>query len=118
MTYRPKRMPTTRPKPTRKAPAASAARSTRARTERLETRIAAADKALIEQAAELRGMTVSEFVIAVLRRASQKTVEQLRTLEYSRRDQAALVSALFDTGRATSRLRRATRRYRQAFNTK
>lgn len=106
-------MPTTTRSRPRKKPNVQ-----RGRTERLETRITAADKALLEQAAELRGMSVSEFAISVLRRISRKTIEQVRAFEYSRRDQEALVSALFEVPAPAQRLVRATRRYQQVFKAK
>lgn len=81
------------------------------RTARIELRLSQEDKNLVTQAAELHGLKPSEYVLRILRRASKRTVEQVRVLDYSRRDQIALVEALLSPPAPNARLRKAKEKY-------
>lgn len=56
-------------------------------------------------------MKPSEYILKVLRRASRRSIEQVRTLRYSRRDQLALINALLDPPSPNARLKRAWKTY-------
>jgi len=92
------------------APAATA----RARSERLETRVTAEQKRLIEQAAALQGRTLTDFVLTSAQEAARRTIDDHGRLELSLRDSEAFVEALLNPKPVNARLRETVRRYRQA----
>lgn len=85
----------------------------RARGERLETRITAEQKALIQRAAELEGRTVTDYVIASVQDAARRTVEAHGTIVLSAADSRAFVDALLDPPPVNARLKNSVRRYRE-----
>lgn len=91
----------------------AASKSTRARARRLEARVTAEQKALIERAAALQGRTVGEFVLTSVQEAARRTIEEHRRLELSVRDSEAFVAALLNPKPVNRRLRDTVRRYRE-----
>ena len=51
-------------------------------------------KAKVEQAAALRGMTVTSFINGTLELAADKTISRIRARELTERDSAALLTML------------------------
>jgi len=90
----------------------TASKSTRGRSraQRLETRVTAEQKTLIEHAAALQGRTVTDFIQDAARRA----IEEHQRLELSVRDSQAFVDALLNPKPVNDRLRDTVRRYRDA----
>ncbi len=86
----------------------------RARSERLEARISAEQKQLIEQAAALQGRSVTDFVLSSLQDAARQTIEAHHRLDLSRRDSEAFVEALLNPPAVSERLHETVRRYRDA----
>jgi uncharacterized protein (DUF1778 family) len=68
--------------------------STRTRAERLEARVTAAQKALIEHAAALQGRSVTDFVLASVQEAASRAIDEHQRLTLSVRDGRAFVEAL------------------------
>ena len=66
----------------------------RTRAQRLETRVTAEQKNLIERAAALQGRTITDFVLASVQDAARRTIEQHQQIELSVRDSEAFVEAL------------------------
>ena len=93
-------------------PAVKTSRS-RVRGERLEARVTADQKRLIEQAAALEGRTVTDFVLSSLHEAARRSIEAHQRLELSLRDSQAFVASLIDPQPVNDRLRETVRRYRQ-----
>ena len=87
---------------------------TRVRNERLETRVTAEQKNLIEQAAALQGRSVTDFVLMSVQDAARRAIEEHQRLNLSVRDSQAFVDALLNPPPANDRLRDTVRRYRQA----
>lgn len=85
----------------------------RARAERLEARVTADQKRLIEHAAALEGRTVTDFVLASVQEAARRTIEEHRQLELSVRDSEAFVRALVEPRPVNDRLRDTVRRFRE-----
>lgn len=79
--------------------------------ERLELRLSSEDKKLITEAAALRGLKPTEFALRVMIGASRRTVERIKTLKFSRRDQIAMIEALLDPPPPNAKLRKAKERY-------
>ncbi|WP_442753276.1 DUF1778 domain-containing protein [Methylocystis sp. JAN1] len=90
-------------KPTRK----------RVRGERLETRVTAEQKTLIERAAALQGRTVTDFVLTSVQDAARRAIEEHSQLTLSVRDSEAFVEALLSLKPVNDRLRGTVRRYRE-----
>jgi uncharacterized protein (DUF1778 family) len=96
------------------ANATSRATRGRARAERLETRVTAEQKSLIERAAALQGRTLTDFVLTSVQDAARRAIEEHQQLELSVRDSEAFVDALLNPKPVNDRLRDTVRRYREA----
>ncbi len=88
--------------------------SMRTRAERLETRVTAEQKNLIERAAALQGRTVTDFVLTSLQDAARRAIEDHHKLELSVHDSEAFVDALLNPKPVPDRLRDTVRRYRES----
>ncbi len=84
-----------------------------ARSARLEARISAELKALLQQAAALSGRTLSEFVVASAQEAAGRIIKEQESVRLSRREQIAFVNALLNPPAPSARLRRAAALYRK-----
>ncbi|MDQ0472277.1 type II toxin-antitoxin system TacA family antitoxin [Labrys wisconsinensis] len=84
----------------------------RVRAERLEARVTAEQKHLIEHAAALQGRTVTDFVLSSVQDAARRAIEEHQRIELSLRDSQAFVAALLDPQPVNERLRDTVRRYR------
>jgi uncharacterized protein (DUF1778 family) len=98
------------------AMATTVSKSTRGRirAQRLETRVTAEQKALIEHAAALQGRTVTDFVLTSVQDAARRAIEEHRQFELSVRDSQAFVNALLNPKPVNDRLRDTVHRYRKA----
>jgi uncharacterized protein (DUF1778 family) len=95
------------------ANAASKSTRGRARSKRLETRVTAEQKTLIERAAALQGRTVTDFVLASVQAAARRAIEEHQQLKLSVRDSQVFIEALLNPKPINSRLRETVRRYRE-----
>jgi len=93
--------------------AVSKSNTRRIRAQRLEARITAEQKSLIERAAALQGRTVTDFVLASVQDAARRTIEEHHQLELSVRDSKAFVDAMLNPKPVNDRLRDTVRRYRE-----
>jgi len=85
----------------------------RARGERLEMRVTADQKSLIERAAALQGRTVTDFVLTSVQEAARRAIDEHQRLDLSVRDSQAFVEALLAPRPVNDRLRETVRRYRR-----
>lgn len=85
----------------------------RVRGERLETRMTADQKSLIERAAALQGRSVTDFVLSSVQDAARRAIEEHQRLELSLRDSQAFVEALMNPVPVNDRLRDTVGRYRE-----
>ena len=95
------------------AKAASRSTGGRLRAERLETRVTAEQKTLIERAAALQGRTVTDFVLTSVQDAARRAIEEHNRLALSVRDSEAFVDAMLNQRPVNERLRDTVRRYRR-----
>jgi uncharacterized protein (DUF1778 family) len=95
------------------ASTASRAGGGRVRAQRLEARVTAEQKILIEHAAALQGRTVTDFVLTSVQEAARRAIEEHRQIALSVRDSQAFVDALLKPKKANDRLRETVRRYRE-----
>jgi uncharacterized protein (DUF1778 family) len=83
------------------------------RDARLEARVSAAQKNLLQQAAALSGRTLSEFVVASAQDAARRVLAEHESIRLSREEQLAFVQALLNPPQPNARLKRAAKAYRQ-----
>lgn len=84
----------------------------RRRAERLEARITAEQKALIEHAAALQGRSITDFVLTSVQDAARRAIEEHEIVSLSVRDSQAFVEALLNPPEPGARLREAAARYK------
>jgi uncharacterized protein (DUF1778 family) len=80
--------------------------------QRLEARITPDQKRLIERAAELRGTTVTEFVIASAQQAAADTIKDFEVLTLRDEARKVFVNAILNPPRPNEAARAAARRYK------
>ncbi|MFN4088525.1 MAG: DUF1778 domain-containing protein [Alphaproteobacteria bacterium] len=85
----------------------------RTRGERLEARVTAEQKSLIERAAALQGRTLTDFVLTSVQDAARRAIEEHHQLALSVRDSEAFVDGLMNPQPVNDRLRDTVRRYRE-----
>jgi uncharacterized protein (DUF1778 family) len=83
------------------------------RDARLEARVSAAQKSLLQQAAALSGRTLSEFLVASAQDAARRVIAEHESILLSREEQLAFVKALLNPPEPNARLKRAAKAYRQ-----
>jgi len=81
------------------------------RDARLEVRVSAAQKSLLQQAAALSGRTLSEFVVASAQDAARRVIAEHESIRLSRAEQLAFVQALLQPPKPNARLKRAAKAY-------
>lgn len=89
------------------------ARNMPAAMERLEARLPREQKQLFQRAAELRGVTLTDFVIGTLQEAAIRTVEDHNVIRLAVEDQKTFVNALMNPPAPNEALRKAAQRYRK-----
>jgi uncharacterized protein (DUF1778 family) len=92
---------------------ASKSTSGRIRAERLEARVTAEQKSLVERAAALQGRSVTDFVLTSVQDAARRAIEEHSQLALSVRDSEAFVDALLNPKPVNDRMRDTVRRYRE-----
>ena len=75
--------------------------------ERLEARVTAQQKALFREAADLQGVTLTDFVVSSVHQAAMRALEAHHVLDLSRRDQQVFVQAIVSRSAPNARLRTA-----------
>jgi uncharacterized protein (DUF1778 family) len=81
--------------------------------ERLEARLTAEQKRHIEQAARIRGTSVSDFVILSAEEAALRAIREQETLALNDRARKIFAEALLNPPPPGTRLLSAARRYRR-----
>lgn len=84
-----------------------------ARTSRFEARLSEDTKALFQQAADLRGETLTDFVLAASREKAVETLQEAQLVRLGAEDQRRFVEALLNPSEPSLRLRDAAERYRR-----
>ena len=80
---------------------------------RLEARISAAQKTVLQRAAALSGRTLSEFVVASAQEAASKVIQDHDLVRLSRAEQTAFVKALLAPPAPGAALRKAAAAYKK-----
>ena len=92
------------------------AQQTTKRMQRLEMRIPFERKALLQRAAALRGITLTEFVVAAAIEAAARTIGMNESMALSSADSRAFLAAILRPMPANARLARAAREYARRFD--
>src|SRR6478609_7822302 len=79
---------------------------------RLEARLSPETKTLIEDAAQLSGMSVSDFLVSRAEVAAREVVSEHERWVLTRQQSEAFVNALVDPPAPSEALKRAVERYR------
>ena len=82
------------------------------RDARLEARVSAAQKSLLQQASALSGRTLSEFVVASAQDEARRVIADHESIRLSREEQLAFVQDLLQPPAPNARLKRAAKAYR------
>lgn len=82
--------------------------------DRIDVRVDAEFKERIQEAASLRGQSLSEFAISCLAERAEKVLREQAILELSRRDRERFVEVLTNPPSPTDALLEATRLYNKA----
>ncbi len=85
----------------------------RARTLRLEARVTADQKELIERAAAYQGRTVSEFVVNTVQEAAKAVIHEHEVLRLNGSQSRAFVESLVNPPEPNGALQQAADVYRQ-----
>lgn len=89
--------------------------ATATRTARLEARIPKAVYDQMQRAAQLRGMTLTGYLLATAGEDARRIVEEAEIMRLTRADQVLFAKALIDPPRPNARLARAARRHAELF---
>lgn len=81
--------------------------------QRLEARVTAEQKALLERAAALEGRSLTDFVVANAQAAAVETIRRHETIKLSPRDSLAFAEALLNPPVPGAALRRAAESHRE-----
>jgi uncharacterized protein (DUF1778 family) len=76
-------------------------------TARLEARISTDLHSMLKRAAELQGLTMTDFVVSAVRDAAQHAIEQAEVIRLSRADQECFAQALLSPPEPAPALKRA-----------
>lgn len=85
-----------------KSPAASEASSKQEK--RFNARLSEGQKALLQSAADLKGMTLSDFILGTAHDEAVRTIEAHEIIRLSRRDSMAFIAALEEPRAATTEI--------------
>ncbi len=96
-----------------KMPTTLTTRRNLAKRERLEARISASQKRLIERAAKLRGTSVTDFVVLSAHQAAKDVIQDLEVLHLRGRDQEVFVNAMLNPPEPSPAMRASAMRYKQ-----
>jgi len=83
------------------------------RTERTEARLLPEQKKRIEQAASLKGLSISDFIVQHADEAAIKTIQQHTSWVLDDRDRDIFVQALLNPPEPSARMKAAVKRYKE-----
>jgi len=83
------------------------------RTERLDARVTPEEKQVIETAASLRGISVTDLLRTSVRDAARRIIRENEVLTLSERDSKTFVEALMNPPKPNKKLLAAAKRFKQ-----
>ena len=97
-------------------PRAASAKARPPRTEQLSMRIDPEEKAVLQEAAQLQGQTLTDFVLSTARREALRIASEQRAFQLSERDSRALMDALLNPPAYAPRLQQALQRHTERYD--
>ncbi|MEQ8963878.1 MAG: DUF1778 domain-containing protein [Coleofasciculus sp. C2-GNP5-27] len=91
----------------------SKAKTDRCKNERLEARVTKEQKRIFQQAADIQGRTLTDFIIASVLDAAKQVIQEHEIMTLSAQDREVFVKALLNPPEPSDKLRTAAQRYRQ-----
>jgi uncharacterized protein (DUF1778 family) len=88
------------------------------KSERLEARVTLQQKLLLQRAAELRGLSLTDFLVTSAQTAAEATIREHNVIALTTRDSIAFAEALLNSGEPNEALRVAFARYDEAVTDK
>jgi uncharacterized protein (DUF1778 family) len=79
--------------------------------ERLEARVTAEEKELLQEAAAAKGLTLTAFITSSAREAAIKVLREQQVIELGRKDQRAFAQAMLDPDAPNEHLRTLAKRH-------
>ena len=83
------------------------------KSQRLMARISDDQKRLLQRAAEIRGQTLTEFVVSTAQEAATRAIVDQEVIDFSVRDSRAFAEGLLDPPPINAALRAAAKRYKK-----
>lgn len=83
------------------------------KAERLEARITALQKELLQRAADIEGRSLTDFVVSSAQAVARRVIQEHEILVLSAKDREVFVNALLNPPAANEKLHKAARRYKQ-----
>jgi len=83
------------------------------KSQRLMARISAEQKRLLQRAADIRGQTLTEFVVSAAQEAATRAVVDQEVIELSLRDSEAFAKGMIEPPPIGASLRNAAKRYKK-----
>jgi uncharacterized protein (DUF1778 family) len=84
-------------------------------TARLEARLPPAVMARLKRAAEIKGRTLTDFVVAAADEAACRAIEETEVIRVSLEAQRQIAEAILNPPPPTPALKRAAKRYRELY---
>lgn len=85
---------------------------------RLEARISSEKKSILKNAATLRGISLTDFVVNSAYEAAQRVIEEYEQLKLSEADRAIFIHALLNPPKPSGNLMKAAKRYKKDVQSK
>ena len=80
---------------------------TEARTQRIEARVAPATLEIIKRAADVKGSSLSDYVVAAARDAAERELQERNIIRLSTEEQRRFVALLLEPPKPNAALKRA-----------
>ena len=84
------------------------------KSERLELRCTKEQRRIIAQAVELRGGSLTDFIIGAAQEKAMQLIKEYQVLQLGRQDSLRLADALLNAPEPNARLKKAAKRYSSA----
>ncbi len=87
------------------------------KTERLEARTTTKDKQMIARAAEIKGMSTSQFILTVTKAQAMTVISESEHILQTQKDKELFVNALLNAPEPSEELKNAFRDFRKKYTT-
>lgn len=85
----------------------------RSKVERLEARVSREQKELFQRAADIQGLTLTDFMISSMQNAAVRAIQEHEIMTLTGHDREIFIEALLNPPEPSERLRAAAQRYKR-----